>query len=224
MHLNLCPSSVTPELCLPSLQALTASYPGGSLCPGPQVMWTKALGSFPQRKGFRLPSAGFFLPWWWLCRCAAVSLEAEGFFLGPLSPGSLPAWSSVEHTCAAVVLGSSGLDTRALRSHSLPFTQQILVRELLCTWACVDLAGPRPVTAGFSPSLHQNTLAFNTSPGHLLCPRKGQTGLTGGGTRSGCGEGADNVLGAGKVSPGWDADLNQGSFWSPRESQAPERV
>lgn len=168
-------SSVTPELCLPSLQALTASYPGGSLCPGPQVMWTKALGSFPQRKGFRLPSAGFFLLWWWLCRCAEVSLEGgrvSSWLLFP--PGSLPVWSSVEHTCAPVVVGSSGLDTRALRSHSLPFTQQILVRELLCTWTCVDLAGPRPVTVA-SPPAFSETLSTRL-PGTCFAPGRARLG------------------------------------------------
>lgn len=106
MHLSLCPlgpsvaSSVTPELHLPSLQALTASYPGGQPLPWPQVMWTKALGSFPQRKGFRLPSAGFFLLWWRLCRCAEVKLEGSRVSSRLLlPPGSLPAWPSVEHAC-----------------------------------------------------------------------------------------------------------------------------
>ena len=140
-----------------------------------------------------------------------------------LPPGSLPAWPSVERACAPVVR-SSGLDTRALRGHSLPFTQQILVRELLCAWTYMDPAGPRPVTTGFSPSLQRNTLAFNTSPRHPLCPRKGQTGLPGGGTRWGCDEGADDVSGAGKVLPGWDADLNWVLSGLPWESQAPERV
>lgn len=104
MHLSLCPlgpsvaSSVTPELRLPSLQALTASYPGGQPLPWPQVMWTKALG--PQRKGFRLPSAGFFLLWWRLCRCAEVKLEGSRVSSRLLlPPGSLPAWPSVEHAC-----------------------------------------------------------------------------------------------------------------------------
>lgn len=80
------------------------------------------------------------------------------------------------------------------------------------------------MTTGFSPSLQRNTLAFNTSPRHPLCPRKGQTGLPGGGTRWGCDEGADDVSGAGKVLPGWDADLNWVLSGLPWESQAPERV
>lgn len=46
-----------PELHLPGLQALIASYPGGSPCPGPQVMWTKALAPFHRER------ASDFLPW-----------------------------------------------------------------------------------------------------------------------------------------------------------------